>query len=454
MSKFLFYGCWNNVNCEKEYIYRDLVLNYINKNEKKISTFFVAGDNWYSTKVPEVNEGTTNFINYYLLSILRTGYYKLYQLNKTIHIAVGNHDEDDDGDDDDIAPLKKRCMIKTQKKYIDELNEKDKKDKENNSSVISSTDSSVSKSYDMSSHNDLNSYDIFVETDQLGFKPTLYELSKMRNLDIRDNIRDNIMNIYVDRIGIVNNKNYIVIIINTNKLKYTYYLEYIHYIFKYVKHNKQYDEQVFVMGHVPLFAIKKDSIKNKDELFGKRDNLFKLLSDFNYIYLCADAHYFSIMEIENSGKKVIQITSGTGGADPDKNIEFYDKKNNIIYHGYNIEYFLLNSYGYSTISISGNKIDIIYKQVFLVDDSDMSSDGNKYIYIMEMNNGSDGYVTYNDVEFRKNSKIKKKLSESKLESIKIDKKETCKHIRNQKENIKNNVVTSEDNTKYCFKKIK
>ena len=42
MSKFLFYGCWNNINCEKEYIYRDLVLNYINKKEKKISTFFIA----------------------------------------------------------------------------------------------------------------------------------------------------------------------------------------------------------------------------------------------------------------------------------------------------------------------------------------------------------------------------------------------------------------------------
>ena len=441
MSKFLFYGCWNNINCEKEYIYRDLVLNYINKKEKKISTFFIAGDNWYSTKVTKVNEGATNLIQYYLLSILKTGYDKLYQLNKTIHIAVGNHDEHDDGNSE---PLKTRCMIKTQKKYIDKLNEK----------VF---DSSVSKSYDkslpkysnfISSNDDLSST-LFVNNDMDGFNPTLEELSELQKLDIHDNI----MNIYVDEIGIVNNEKYIVIIINTNKLNDPNYLRAIQYKFKYVNRIKEY-KQVFVMGHVPLFAVKKNKIKDKNELFGKRDNLFHLLSDFNYIYLCADAHYFSIMEIENSGKKVIQITSGTGGADPDKNIEFYDKKNNIIYHGYNIEYFLLNSYGYSTISISGNKIDIIYKQVFLVDDSDMSSDGNKYIYIMEMNNGCDGYVTYNNVEFRKKSEIKKKLSESKLESIKIDKEETCKHIRNQKENIKNNVVTSEDNTKYCFKKIK
>ena len=50
MSKFLFYGCWNNIDCEKEYVYRDLVLSYIKKKEKGLSTFFIAGDNWYSTK--------------------------------------------------------------------------------------------------------------------------------------------------------------------------------------------------------------------------------------------------------------------------------------------------------------------------------------------------------------------------------------------------------------------
>ena len=169
MSKFLFFGCWNNINCEKEYIYRDLVLNHINKKEKKISTFFIAGDNWYSTKVTKVGESAINLIQYYLLSILKTGYDKLYKLNKTIHIAAGNHDEHDDGNSE---PLKLRCMIKTQKKYIDKLNEK----------VF---DSSVSKSYDksspkyskfISSNDDLSST-LFVNNDMDGFNPTLEELS-------------------------------------------------------------------------------------------------------------------------------------------------------------------------------------------------------------------------------------------------------------------------------------
>lgn len=435
MSKFLFYGCWNNINCKKEYIYRDLVLNYINKKEKKISTFFIAGDNWYSTKLTKVGESATNIIQYYLLSILKTGYDKLYKLNKTIHIAVGNHDEHDDGN---TEPLKSRCMIKTQKKYIDKLNEK----------VF---DSSVSKDYDktlpnyskfLSLNNDLSST-LFVNNDMDGFNTTLEELSEMQKLDIHDNI----MNIYVDEIGIVNNEKYIVIIINTNKLNDSKYITAIQYKFKYVKRIKAH-KQVFVMGHIPLFAIKNNKIKDKNELFGKRDNLFNLLSDFNYIYLCADAHYFSIMEIKNGFKKVIQVTTGTGGADPDINDEFYDIIKNIKYDRYNIKYFLLNSYGYSTIRIYKYKIVIIYKQLFLVEDSEMS--GNTYIY--SIHRGSDSYE--NDVIFKKKSKIKKQLSKLAFEKYKYDKSLTCEHISRQIQNIEDNVVTSQDKTKYCFKKNK
>jgi len=435
MSKFLFYGCWNNINCEKEYIYRDLVLNYINKKEENISTFFIAGDNWYSTKVTKVSESSTNLIQYYLLSILKTGYDKLYQLNKTFHIAVGNHDEHDDGN---YEPLKAKCMIKTQKKYIDKLNEK----------VF---DSSVSKDYDktapkyskiLSSNDDLSST-LFVNNDMDSFNTTLEELSELQKLDIHDNI----MNIYVDEIGIVDNDKYIVIIINTNKLNDPKYITAIKKKFNNVKNIKA-DKQVFVMGHIPLFAIKKNKIKDKNELFGKRDNLFNLLSDFNYIYLCADAHYFSIMEIKKDKKKVIQITSGTGGADPDINNEVFNIKNYIKYDEYNIEYFLLNSYGYSTIRIYKYKIIIIYKQVFLVDNSHTS--GNTYIYYIHRGYEND----VNDVKFEKQSKIKKKLSKLAFEIYKYDKSLTCKHISKQIQNIEDNVVTSQDKNKYCFKKIK
>lgn len=433
MSKFLFYGCWNNINCEKEYIYRDLVLNYINKKEKAISTLFIAGDNWYSTKVTKVSGSVINIIQYYLLSILKTGYDKLYQLNKTIHIAVGNHDEHDD---DNYEPIKARCMIKTQKKYIDKLNEKIF----DSSSVSKNYDKSVSKYSDFLSRSYDLSSSLFFNNDMDGFNPTLEELNEIEEIDIHDNI----MNIYVDEIGIIDNEKYIVIIINTNKLNDPKYITAIQYKFKYVKRNNEY-KQVFVMGHIPLFAIKNNIVKDKDELFEKRDNLFNLLSDFNYIYLCADAHYFSIMEIKKGKKKIIQITTGTGGADPDINNEYYNIKKNIIYNGYNIEYFLLNSYGYSIIRIYKYKIVIIYKQVFLVDDSYMS--GNIYIYSMQK--GSDGGVT-----FEKQSEIKKQLSKLAFEKYKYDKGLTCDNISRQIQYIEDNVVTSQDKTKYCFKKNK
>ena len=37
-SKFIFFGCWNNINCNSEYIYRDIVLDYINNNEHIVSS--------------------------------------------------------------------------------------------------------------------------------------------------------------------------------------------------------------------------------------------------------------------------------------------------------------------------------------------------------------------------------------------------------------------------------
>jgi hypothetical protein len=159
------------------------------------------------------------------------------------------------------------------------------------------------------------------------------------------------------------------------------------------------------------------------------------------------------MEIKKDKKKVIQITSGTGGADPDKNKEHYDKEEYIQYDKYNIKYFLLNSYGYSTIRIYKYKIVIIYKQVFLVDDSDMS--GNTYIYSIQRIQRDHADDVNDVVTFKKQLKIKKQLSELAIEKYKYDKDLTCGYISVKIQAIEDNVVTSShDKTKYCFKKIK
>ena len=433
MSKFLFYGCWNNIDCGKEYVYRDLVLSYIKKKEKALSTFYIAGDNWYSTKLLDKEDITTQ---YYLLSILKTGYDKIYSLNKTIHVAAGNHDEEED---DEKLPksIKKRCMIKTQKKYIDTLNEK----------VLQVDEREMNEDVEDMRDSDEMTSSSFIESDFKGFQTTLEDLVEIKDIDIHDKK----INLYVDEIGVVNDEKYIVIIINTNKLNNDDYMNDIKRTFQEISDSNATGKQIFVMGHLPLFPIKKDKIKKKDKdpLFGKGDMLFELLARYKYIYLCADSHYFSIMEISKNDKTVIQITSGTGGADPDINTEKYEDTINVKQKEYNIKYYLLNSYGYSIIRIYKHNIIIIYKKIINAnngDDASSNKGGNAYLYSIQRDNGN--------IKFEKSSSIKQVFSDKKFEQYKSDKYLTCNHINQQLLKIEDNVVTSKDKETFCYKKIK
>ena len=176
--------------------------------------------------------------------------------------------------------------------------------------------------------------------------------------------------------------------------------------------------------------------------------LFDLLAEYKYIYMCADSHYFSVMDISKNDKTVIQITSGTGGADPDINTEQYEVPTNIKQNEYNIKYYLLNSYGYSIIRIYKNKIIIIYKKIInATNGSDVSSGGgNAYFYSIQRDNGN--------IKFEKSSSIKQVFSDKKFEQYKSDKNLTCNHINEQMSKIVDNVVTSEDKKTFCYKKIK
>ena len=49
LNAFLFFGCWNNINCKEDnFLYRDIVLYSIKELEPRIDTLFIAGDNWYN----------------------------------------------------------------------------------------------------------------------------------------------------------------------------------------------------------------------------------------------------------------------------------------------------------------------------------------------------------------------------------------------------------------------
>lgn len=357
-SKFLFFGCWNNINCKSEYIYRNMVLDYITKNEKDIKQIYVAGDNWYTNK-KKINEEEFKF---YFTEVLRTGYDKLYRMNKEIYIAVGNHDVDIDSDITKSTSslslitenlLKKDCNINTQKYYLKK----------------------IKKLVDTKNYDEIST-------------PTLELLHANSSELSEEKLCENGIYIYIDNIGVRYNADNIIIIINTNKfddidLKVgEAYLQDIMKVIKGVymeREKKGRGEQIFVMGHIPLFTYKKDritihEINKKNKEYRKIIvELFNILVEYNIIYLCADTHNFSIMKISHNGRELIQITAGTGGADPDiikgdfaiTPINFIERivvenDNEMIY---DITAYALNSYGYVTIEIYKKYIDVKYTQI-------------------------------------------------------------------------------------------
>ena len=470
MSKFLFYGCWNNIDCKKEFIHRDAVIEYIRKYEKTVGKLFLAGDNWYSSKI----KGEAN-LQYYLTSILMTGYDKLYNLKKELHIAVGNHDEADDEDtleeDSRAKLLKNRCMIKTQKEYIDELNDKFKSQTEARSDT-------VEDDY-------ITTNSLFTESDRHKLKQVTLEELEGKDLSNKDlSLGDSSkikMNIYVDDIGIVEETDYVVIIINTNKIDDKKYLDNVKATFEAQrsKHMKKSSnsksKKIFVMGHIPIIGIKKDDIKKKSKITKEFIDLFELIADNNFFYLCADCHYFSIMEITHNNKKIIQITVGTGGADPDINEEHIsipkslelskDKKDN---YDIQISYYLINSYGFSIIYIYNNHITIKYKKLYNGLNQEIESSaasakdssantGDAIASLSGADASSTSYlykITLNlDVSFNSSKPITCDLSNI-LNTFMSDKLKTCELIENQKKNIEKNVVTSKDEKIFCYKKNK
>ena len=340
-NKFIFFGCWNNINCNNEYIYRNIVLDNIAINETDIKHIYLAGDNWYSNK----KKIAKSEYKLYFTEVLRTGYEKLYGMSKEIYIAVGNHDVDTDTTTD---LLKKDCSINTQAYYLQQI-----KAAQAVEHVIS--------------------------------VPTLELLRDKRDELKEDRLcAEKGIYIYVDNIGVRYNKDNIIIIINTNKLydilqEGYRYLEDIRRKIEEVKSEQRARgigasiEQIFVMGHIPLFSFKKDKIGMHDidkknlEYRGLIAKLYDILVDNNIIYLCADTHNFSIMKIEHKGKEgkvLYQITAGTGGADPDLITGDFVKKPTIVSDNeYTITAYALNSYGYVRIEILGEHINVSYKQI-------------------------------------------------------------------------------------------
>jgi len=477
-SNFVFFGCWNNINCDNVYIYRNIVLDYIDKNETNIKQIYLAGDNWYTNKKTIGDK----VFKLYLTDVLRTGYEKLYGLNKEIYIAVGNHDIDTNiksvssgasgasGKSKTNSPsyssptnadnnnLKKDCNINTQKYYLKQIKDA----------------------------SEINGY--------LGIdEPTLEGLNYMRDKLNDEALCEQGINIYVDNIGVRYNKDNIIIIINTNNFdniaKGIAYLSEIEEKIIEVKReqerinqrSKKGIEQIFVMGHIPLFTYRQDKMVKKvqeDKItvheINKKKNVYKeliaslydILADNKIIYLCADTHNFSIMRIEHKGKVLIQITAGTGGADPDIIKEDYviipkSSTEQISVNGmdgrlqeiksYTITAYALNSYGYVRMNISKTSIDIFYKQII--------TDSAKVVPMTRPTTTAFTKKTSKINIIHYHYTLKRNTMDVKYVLKKIEKTSFAKYLKNKSEEICNNItanpkgyITDEANKIICFKK--
>lgn len=332
--RIVHFGCWNNISCDKEdkYNYRDIVLDYIKQYESDYKAVIISGDNWYTN---EYTDNNGQKYKMYFTNILHSGLYKLYELQKPIHIILGNHDEDIDNLED-MTEYKIDCMLNTEKFYIDLIN--------NNKSIyVPTLEELQTKSL------------LHLSTYLKTHKQKSKILSTKKQIQLYE-AKEIVQYEFID--------GQLFIFLNTNIFqdKSIESIElYINQIHEIIANNRT--KYIFVVGHFPITSL---SVKNNNIIITKICkhkeicNLFiETLSTYNAIYLCADTHNFQIMKIAN----IIQIVVGTGGARPDilresqSNIIDYDFLN------YKVTGYYHNSYGYSVISTDDDYIKVTYKHV-------------------------------------------------------------------------------------------
>jgi hypothetical protein len=159
---------------------------------------------------------------------------------------------------------------------------------------------------------------------------------------------------------------------------------------------------------------------------------------------------------DDNNRVLIQITAGSGGADPDLLSTEYATsptttkiKDEIDNNKFEIEAYALNSYGYATITTSDNSVSVCYKQIIKdIDDttkkasSGSSSGSGSNTKITE--------ITYDINMVNKNIGIVKEVNPRTFINT-YKNKEICDKIKKQKRGY----ITSLDHNTACFmKKVK
>jgi hypothetical protein len=312
-------------------------------------------------------------IEYYFTNVLKSGYDKIYNLQKETHIVLGNHDEVSNYKHGAAHILLKNCMLNTQLYFIKHISEKH---------IATPTLELLHEYFNSKIQIPLRRNNSLSLVNTPRVKRTGRNFTKLSSKIPQSSSK---IMLY-DDINSIIKPNYIMIFINTNRIHNEEYLKQLRrHIELYNKTNKP----KFVMGHVPMFYFREKStsqyfrqMKIEDDAISDAkknryiQTLYDILAEHNCIYLCADTHAFEIMNIsqKDTDKSIVQIVCGTGGGEPDivetDNIKFMNygiarvQNDNKFVEKYRIQGNCVNSYGYSVINVMDpNKIEVTYKKI-------------------------------------------------------------------------------------------
>lgn len=441
IDSFIFFGCWNQIDCSSKDsyntpVYRDIIINKIRKEPEKL--IILAGDNWYSQ---DFNEDNYTY-KYYPFTTLISGYSLLLNnSNKEFDIILGNHDENNDKIKSTEPFIKKDCMLKIQKYVLKKIG---------NKLPIYKVPSLEDLSNISNSNMTINNINLFTCIDKAVIKEIKFGVYIIY---INTNLFDNYT--YKKKgssSGSINN-------INTK-----FMLSYINYITKILKIYKP--KLLFVMGHNPLIAYKKKKFHKLKNIYdddeGGGANIMRILitelNKYKTIYLCADVHNFNIALLNNNLGTII---SGTGGGDPD--IEITEGKVNTFLLSpndniFNIsDHYVYNAYGYTKIKYDKNyNVYVTYKQLF-----NAYKDKKFQNKIIQKSIKTYNFLFKNTDKGWELIKLKDRVSSNKITldipKLLKNKKEYCKILKSNKKNnitslVELNQLVKSNNIKYNYLK--
>lgn len=307
MPRFFFVGCWNNDNCEGDFLdYRKAVFRKLARDAKKFDFGVIAGDNIYSHTTLE--DGKKKKV--YLQNTWDFAKDMLPRFTKPIFGTIGNHD------------VANERVLHKQLEIGEDIS---------NNSLTHSLFLGPMNCYALNVSPSLRI--LFIDTNVLGTSiPKLYQQQEYKHRSVH---------------------------------------EYMSYrtedaVLKWLrrelsnKSSKGFEGLTVVVGHEPIVSIKEKAKSLKIGALNSYRELLNILHNIKRVmYMCADVHSFQAWNIPWNGKYIPMVVAGTGGASPDNPpISLYSE---YVIDNHKLELVAAKApYGYCDIDIQPRMYTITY----------------------------------------------------------------------------------------------